>query len=309
MRLWLGPPPSERLDSSWQWRLEAASPHLDATGTPLVRVESGASARSQDPRAGLDTGWRRFSYHDGALFHVAADARDVWLEWPSALSLESAWPYFAGPVLTWILRRRHRVVLHASAIEVGDGAVLLAGPSGAGKSTTAAAFALSGYAILSDDTSALSRRGGEILVASGGPQLRLWPDASGALAGFATEDLPPICEGWDKRSLAVERFCAEARSVRAVYCLRPEADAGDGQSRAPKSGSKPELLPRSQALPTLVAHAAAPELSTRSMRRCEFELLADLVTRVPVFLLPRGDLQAAGLVDQVLSSLPEPGGV
>ncbi|MEO1369715.1 MAG: hypothetical protein AAFX50_21245, partial [Acidobacteriota bacterium] len=102
------------------WRPVVSSPHLDAAGRPLVRVdESPDGAR------------RRFSYHDGAVFHVDRGGRHAWLDWPASMSLPSAWPYFTGPVLTWLLRLHGRVVLHAASVVIDGGAVLIAGPSGA----------------------------------------------------------------------------------------------------------------------------------------------------------------------------------
>jgi len=54
-------------------------------------------------------------------------------------------------LLLFLLARRARTPVHASAFMVGDLALVLAGPSGSGKSTLALAAAERGYKVLSDD--------------------------------------------------------------------------------------------------------------------------------------------------------------
>lgn len=54
-------------------------------------------------------------------------------------------------ILHWWLDARDALLVHAAAIGVGKGAVLLAGPGGAGKSTTAILCARSGLTYLADD--------------------------------------------------------------------------------------------------------------------------------------------------------------
>ncbi|MEM8994222.1 MAG: hypothetical protein AAGF23_05455 [Acidobacteriota bacterium] len=277
--------PSGRSESAGppSWRHVVSSAHLDAAGRPLVRVDESSNGGS----------WRRFSYHDAAVFHVDGEGRHVWLDWPTSMSLSSVWPYFTGPVLTWLLRLNGRVVLHAASVAVDGGAVLIAGPSGAGKSTTAAAFAVNGYRVAGDDTASLAPSGPARAVSlwPEGPHLRLWPEASPAVSGLDVESLPPICEGWEKRSYEVRRFSSEPLPLRAIFCVRLDFAAED----------RPSLrrLAKAEALPTLVAQAAAPELSTREMRRTEFDVLADVAAQTPVFELWRPAAGGAHGADRV----------
>ena len=260
----------ERPEIEPGWREVTRSQHRGHEGEPLVVV---------DERAGE----RRFRYHDGARFHVAADGRRAWLDWPEETSLEAVWLYFCGPVLTWILRLHGRVVLHAAAVSTEHGAVLLAGPSGAGKSTTAAGLALAGCRLLSDDTAALTedvgRQDGQstLRVWPDSPRLRLWPGSGPAIQAVDVAALPPLCDGWEKRALDAEAFEAEPQPVVAVYCLQP----GQRTSFEP--------VPPARALPLLVAHAAAAELEDREMRRREFEWLSEMAEGVPVVLVTRPD--------------------
>lgn len=258
------------------WREVTRSRHRSDDGEPLVRV---------DRRAGE----YRFTYHDGARFHVDATGRQAWLDWPEESSLEAVWMYFCGPVLTWILRLHRRVVLHAAAASTRRGALLLAGPSGAGKSTTAAGLAIAGCRLLSDDTAALSpgesvrargsahRTAPETLVWPDSPRLRLWPCSGPAIGALDVGALPRLCDGWEKRAFDARSFEEQPQPVAAVYCLRPGPETSFATVAAPR------------ALPLLVAHAAAAELADRDMRRREFELLSDLAAEVPVVLATRPD--------------------
>src|SRR5262245_62128690 len=79
-----------------------------------------------------------------------------------------------------------RLVLHASAVHVpGFGAVAFIGRTGRGKSTLAAALALPGCALLTDDCLVIGERGGRVSVWPSYPGVRLWADAAAALGNPA----------------------------------------------------------------------------------------------------------------------------
>jgi hypothetical protein len=96
-----------------------------------------------------------------------------------------------------VLRLRGIFVLHASAVAIGDRALALAGQPGAGKSTTAAAFALLGYPVLSEDVVPVFEQGDILVVHAGYPHIRLWPDSVKLLLG-SSDALPRIIPSWDK---------------------------------------------------------------------------------------------------------------
>jgi dephospho-CoA kinase len=77
-----------------------------------------------------------------------------------------------------LLHQRGDFVLHASAVRVGDRAMLFAGSSGAGKSTMAAALVKRGYPMITDDVCAISIKKGDVpRVLSDGRQLKLWANS------------------------------------------------------------------------------------------------------------------------------------
>lgn len=86
--------------------------------------------------------------------------------------------FITGSVMGVLLHLRGHVVLHTSAILVGEAAVLFCGPSGAGKSTLAAALGQHGFPLLSDDLCAIDLAGeGPPLVYPDGRQHKLWARA------------------------------------------------------------------------------------------------------------------------------------
>jgi hypothetical protein len=102
-------------------------------------------------------------YSDGASFVVDAQACRVWGTLRPPLTDADLATYFLGPVLGFILRRRLITSLHASAVELFGHAVAVSGDAGFGKSTTAAALALRGVPVLSEDIAALHEGGWPLL--------------------------------------------------------------------------------------------------------------------------------------------------
>lgn len=117
-----------------------------------------------------------------------------------------------------LLFQRGVLALHAAAVSNGAGAVLLAGDSGAGKSSLAAALALRGWSLLSDDLAAVGLNpAGEPVVRPTFPDLALWPDSLNKL-GIDSAGLPRLDA--NRLSLSVpQRFSKDSLPLRAVYFL------------------------------------------------------------------------------------------
>ena len=216
-------------------------------------------------------------YGDGARFAVERHGREVWAAWPENYTLEDACTYLLGPVMGLVLRLRGTVCLHASAVAVEDRAIALVGLAGAGKSTTAAAFASSGFPVLSDDIVTLCGEGGQWLVQPGYPRVNLWPDS--ALRLFGSEDaLPRITPTWDKRYLPLgqngRHFASRPLPLGVIYIL----DARDETLTAPVI----DEVSGEEAFIALVANTYVNYLLDRDMRRTEFDVLSRVVSGIPV---------------------------
>lgn len=75
-----------------------------------------------------------------------------------------------------ILQQRGLLVLHASSVKMGDGAIVFAGFSGNGKSTITSVLNKNGYPLISDDLLAIKSEGTHFLAYSGFPRIKLWKD-------------------------------------------------------------------------------------------------------------------------------------
>jgi len=120
-----------------------------------------------------------------------------------------------------LLQQRGCLVLHASAVAIGTGAVALLGGSGWGKSSLAAALHARGHPILADDVTAVRLDVGRPTVLPGFPQLKLWPDTAAAL-GEAVDRLPRLRAGFEKRARRVAQgFALAPLALQHLYVLAP----------------------------------------------------------------------------------------
>jgi hypothetical protein len=242
------------------------SPNRDDKGQPTLRVGK------------LDGGkYFGFFYSDGARFAVDREGREVWADWPDNFTLADACTYLMGPIIAFVLRLRGITCLHASAVVVDGRAIALFGLAGAGKSTTAAAFALSGIAVLSDDVAVLADRGDHFFIQPGYPRVNLWPDSVRTL--FGSEDaLPRITPSWDKRYLPLDqdgrRFESHPLPLGAIYIL----DEREEGLAAPVV----EDVVGCEAFRTVVANTYVNYLLDADMRASEFEVLGRVLAGVPL---------------------------
>jgi hypothetical protein len=239
------------------------TPSDDPSG---VRIDFVANAK-----------WLHVRYGDGTEFLIDGRGTNVLASWVPPFTIEDACVYLLGPVFGIVLRLRGVTCLHASAVDVGGAAVVIAGPGGAGKSTTAALFADRGHAVLSDDVCVLVDRDGEWLVEPAYPRIGLWPDAVETLFG-AADRLPLQTVNWDKRYLDLRsngyRFQSEPRPLRRIYMLNGrESDSG-----APAVSV---LAPRDQ-VARLIENAYVNYVVDDRMRVRDFVTLTRLASQVPV---------------------------
>lgn len=123
-----------------------------------------------------------------------------------------------GPALGILLHQRGRLVLHASAVHINDGAVAFMGHNGAGKSTTTASFMASGHPLVADDILSLEFINGVPLVFPGFPRIKLWPESKKML-DEKLESFPIHSES-SKRSCKVNNFFNHALPLKQVYVIK-----------------------------------------------------------------------------------------
>ena len=193
------------------------------------------------------------------------------------LTNEDLATYFLGPVMGFLLRRRHITCLHASGVELYGHAVVFSGAAGYGKSTTAAALALRGVPVLSEDIVPLELTEGRYWSIPGYPRICLWPDAVAKLVGNP-EALPRLTPTWGKRYLPLNgvrgKFAAERKPLGLIYLFGERS----AESNAPRIE---EIRPR-EALLELVQNTYMNWLLDRERRAEEFDELWRIVQQIPV---------------------------
>jgi hypothetical protein len=219
----------------------------------------------------------RFRYRDGAEFVIDRGGRRVWAAGLDSLPGEGSRFYLLGPVLTFLLRLRGVVCLHASAVAVDGRAVAFLGPERAGKSTTAAALATRGCPVLSDDVVALADRGGAFLAQPGYPRLCLRPGGPGALAavGVPPAKLTPLSgRHYFDLDLSQDGYLFQRRPLplAAVYLLDERQDHPASPCLGPLRGG--------EALLALLANTWAAGVREWATRSDELARLGRLATAV-----------------------------
>ena len=219
----------------------------------------------------------QLSYSDGTRFVVDGRAERIWGTFRPPLTVDDLVTYFLGPVLGFLLRLRHITSLHASCVEIAGKGIALCGDAGFGKSTTAAALALRGFSVLSEDIVPLKPVPEGFRVVPGYPRICLWPDSVSHLLG-STQALPLLTPVWEKRFLALDgtraKFSHEELPLGAIYMFAHRS----GREHAPLV----QPMSSREALLELVQNTYMNWLLDRRQRAVEFEFLANLVQRVPV---------------------------
>ena len=245
-----------------EFRVIHTSTDVDSTGRPMVTVERN------------DHGYR-FTYADGTYAWIDSAGTEIWCTSAHGATLADTATYLTGPILGFALRRRGALSLHASAVCVGQSALLMVGGHGRGKSTTAAALTQRGCALITDDVMHLRRTASEWMAEPFAAGLRLWPRAVTLVLGPDVV-LPRLTPTWDKRVLEVSSVDGTAASrqvpVRAIAFLEPR-DAGGEAPRLSAIGA-------AEAVVALAVNSSAAHLLDRDARAAEFSALGDLVKHV-----------------------------
>jgi hypothetical protein len=188
-------------------------------GGRLFRIEEGA------------TGYRIDGPRYGETF-LAADGSSV-LGCPGAGGLAAWQRLLIAQVLPFAAVLRGLEVLHAGAVAIEDGAVVLLGTSGAGKTSLAAALERRGATFLCDDVLAVESREGRLVGHPGAP-----------VAGIARAELERLRRDGGLGGRAILAEDEREAMVRAVPHPRPaEVRASFLLDRRPDGPERPRFEP------------------------------------------------------------------
>jgi hypothetical protein len=205
---------------------------------------------------------------------------------------------FTDQVLAAVLRQHGLLVLHANAVAVPGGVIVLGGESGAGKSTTLAALLDHGCRMLSDDVTALrpGTEPGSVEVVPGVAQTHLTEDTAASL-GYPVE--PAQLQPWRRMKAAIPTgpgMASQAGRLRALYVLR--RSPGDDVVVTPVSGrGKFHALQECLYGPAFAGDYPAL-----------FPLMSTVVATVPLHWLdrPQQRWSVGEVADAILGRVPEP---
>jgi hypothetical protein len=187
-----------------------------------------------------------------------------------------------GTLLAFVLTIRGDVVLHASAVQVGDAALGFVGASGMGKSTMATLLCADGARLVTDDILRLDTTSSPPTCALGATELRLRKGADHLAEWFGSA--PAVRTTGDARqALAAVPATTEDLPLAALVVPLPD------HSPERRTAEITRVSPKE----AMVLLARFPRLlgwQDEAVLRAGFHQLADVVDRVPVHvaLLPWG---------------------
>lgn len=196
--------------------------------------------------------------------------------------------YLTSTVAALVLGQQRRFALHANAVTVAGDGVLFAGHSGAGKSTTSLRLIQRGHTHLTDDMCLLHADGDELVLDPPPRGIRFLPhtaealdlDVSSAVASPAVED-----------KMVLPQPAAPPTPVRGVVFLE----------RADILAVEMERLGTTRAIELMTTHACRRPIIQLLWPRELFAWTADIVERMPVFLLRRPESEWT--IDQVADAI------
>jgi hypothetical protein len=203
-----------------------------AAVSPEVVISVGTVAHSfGDPAAVCGPNWEclgdKFILripNIGRLLLIAG--RQVYVDVGPDGDVADTAAFLMGSALGILMHQRGQLAFHASAVQVGESAVLFMGPTGAGKSTMAAALGQLKYAVVSDDLCAVTMLAdGRAAIVPDGRQLKLWNHAVEGL-GIAAHRGQKVRQQLEKYYMASDATPQRSLPIAAIYVLH-EARAGD----------------------------------------------------------------------------------
>ena len=201
-------------------------------------------------------------------------------------------------VMPLVLSRRERIVLHASAVVTGQGAVAFAGKTGQGKSTLAASLARAGCSLVSDDCLVLRMEDGGWTALPSYPGVRLWPSTAGEVLREGTHTAE-VAHYTLKRRVSdpdVLPYATGPAPLRRLFFL------GDDASEV-----RFERLPPGRAFMALVEFAYNLDIQDTAFLRRQFDTVGRLTADVPAYAIhyPREFSALPAVREAILRHLEE----
>ena len=193
-------------------------------------------------------------------------------------------------VLAILLHQRGFMVLHASAVEVGNKAVAFLGPKGRGKSSIAATLYTRGHRIITDDVLAVRVDDGKATVLPAFPHVKLWLGVAEALLDEPhRRNISPLYDGIDKGFCLVgDRFVEDPIELQQIYVLEDALPLATGSSVPADVELSPIEI--QQTLVELIRHSYLGGLSAELIERWQvehFQQCTSLVGLITGFYLHR----------------------
>lgn len=210
-----------------------------------------------------------FRYPGRVEFHLDADLREITCFRDIGCSEGLVGRIFLSLIIAFVLDRRGRQNLHASAVRVGDHAIAFLAPTGGGKSTLAAHFVSLGHPLLSEELLPIAIKDDDAWALPGPPQLRLLPDAENRYWPSQHKQSNTRTQNGKRLiclRLSQQHYCAKPLPLRAVYFVE----------RSP-AGVGIEPIGQREALVALVSSIYANFLSSGAALSAQLSALADLV--------------------------------
>lgn len=150
------------------------------------------------------------------LLHAGREVEVI----PSADGNERSLQLFLETTVMGLLAyQRGMVVLHASAVRIGEVAVAFVGSPGAGKTTMAAALYAQGHPLICEEVAAIDTSGQSPVLMPGSPVLRTNPEVAATL-GFPSADLYQLHPMEEKLGFRCQRaFADQPTPLKCVYTL------------------------------------------------------------------------------------------
>lgn len=223
-----------------------------------------------------DDGGYRLRFYRTCDFVVAPGLRSVRVDLVAGADPGIAGILTAGALLSFLLTVRGDVVLHASAVQVGDSAVAFVGRSGMGKSTMATLLCADGGALVTDDVLRLDRIAGDSGYGCrlGATELRLRKSAAELTERFAVAPAARVTSD-DRDALRAEPATRDQLPLSGIMIPLPDHEHDTVE------------VTRLGAMDALITLLRFPRLlgwTDPAVLDRQFQQAGEIVERVPVYL-------------------------